>query len=98
MAGLNTPYKSTVILNKKKNNSLQTYNPNQLLIDANNKLGATVYSIPTKNDKVSTVTFTKPSSSSSNSNKSKTSSTNKTSSSTNKTSSSSSSSSSSRGC
>ena len=46
MAGLSTPYKSTL---KKKTSSsiLPAYNPNQLLIDANKKLGADVYKVPT---------------------------------------------------
>lgn len=71
MAGLSTPYKSTL----KKNTSrsiLPAYNTNQLLIDANKKLGADVYKVPTttttkKNtskgtvtDKKSTVTIRKP--------------------------------------
>ena len=53
MAGIVTPYKSTW---NKNNSILQPYNPNpnQLLIDANKKLGSEVYKIPTTTTKTST--------------------------------------------
>lgn len=59
MAGINTPYKSTLKKNVP-NNLITAYNPNQFTIDANKRLGAEVYKVPTTTTTKKNIKYASP--------------------------------------